>query len=36
MVALMHYRQLLAFGEKGFPSDGFAHGGTEPFYPADR
>jgi hypothetical protein len=34
MVALMHYRQLLALGEKGFPGDGFAHGGWEPFYPA--
>jgi S1-C subfamily serine protease len=34
MVALMHYRQLLALGEKGFPADGFFHGGTEPFYPA--
>ncbi len=32
LVALMHYRQLLAFGDKGFPSDGFASGGVEPFY----
>jgi len=32
LVALMHYRQLLALGEKGFPSDGFASGGWEPFY----
>ncbi len=36
MVALMHYRQMLALGEKGFPSDGFAHGGWEPLYlPSD-
>jgi hypothetical protein len=36
LVALMQYRQLLALGEKGFPSDGFAHGGWEPFYlPSD-
>jgi S1-C subfamily serine protease len=32
LVALMHYRQLLALGEKGFPADGYYHGGTEPFY----
>jgi len=32
LVALMHYRQLLALGEKGFPGDGFSHGGSEPFY----
>jgi S1-C subfamily serine protease len=34
MVALMQYRQLLALGAKGFPGDGFFHGGWEPFYPA--
>jgi hypothetical protein len=34
LVALMQYRQLLALGEKGFPGDGFFHGGWEPFYPA--
>jgi S1-C subfamily serine protease len=33
MFALMQYRQMLAVGEKGFPNDGFAHGGWEPFYP---
>src|SRR5207302_1196760 len=33
MVALMQYRQMLAFGEKGFPGDGFYHGGIEPYYP---
>jgi serine protease Do len=32
LVALMQYRQFLALGEKGFPGDGFFHGGTEPFY----
>jgi S1-C subfamily serine protease len=33
LVALMHYRQMLALAEKGFPGDGFWHGGVEPFYP---
>jgi serine protease Do len=33
LFALMQYRQMLAVGEKGFPGDGFAHGGWEPFYP---
>jgi S1-C subfamily serine protease len=32
-LAMYHYRQLLAFGPKGFTSD-FHHGGVEPFYPA--
>lgn len=32
LVALYQYRQLLAFGEKGFSGD-FSHGGMEPFYP---
>jgi len=31
LIALFHYRQLLAFGEKGFVGD-FSHGGQEPFY----
>jgi serine protease Do len=33
LLALMQLRQMLAVGEKGFPSDGFYHGGVEPFYP---
>ncbi len=32
-LAMYHYRQMLAFGPKGFTSD-FHHGGVEPFYPA--
>jgi S1-C subfamily serine protease len=32
LTALTLYRQMLALGEKGFPGDGFAHGGFEPFY----
>ena len=32
LVALYQYRQLLAFGDKGFSGD-FSHGGVEPFYP---
>jgi S1-C subfamily serine protease len=32
LVALYQYRQLLALAEKGFPGDGFAYGGYEPFY----
>jgi S1-C subfamily serine protease len=32
LVALMQYRQLLAFGPKGFTADGYSHGGCEPFY----
>jgi S1-C subfamily serine protease len=32
LVALYHYQQLLAAGEKGFTGD-FSHGGVEPFYP---
>jgi len=32
LMALYLYRQLLAFGEKGFVGE-FSHGGTEPFYP---
>jgi hypothetical protein len=32
LVALYHYQQLLAVGEKGFTGD-FSHGGVEPFYP---
>jgi hypothetical protein len=32
MLALYQYRQLLAFGEKGFVRD-FYHGGVEPYYP---
>jgi S1-C subfamily serine protease len=32
LVALYHYQQLLAMGEKGF-SGGFSHGGVEPLYP---
>lgn len=37
LVAMYHYRQLLAFGEKGFIGE-FSHGGTEPFYllPSDK
>jgi S1-C subfamily serine protease len=31
LLALYHYRQFLAFGEKGGFRD-FSHGGTEPFY----
>lgn len=31
LLALYQYRQLLAFGEKGFTGE-FSHGGTEPFY----
>ena len=36
LLALYQYRQLLAFGEKGFSGD-FSHGGVEPLYlpPAD-
>ena len=33
LVALWEYRQMLALGAKGFPSDGFSHGGVKPFYP---
>jgi serine protease Do len=32
LAALFQYRQLLAFGEKGFATNYFSHGGTEPFY----
>jgi S1-C subfamily serine protease len=32
LLALYQYRQLLAFGPKGFVGD-FSHGGSEPFYP---
>ena len=32
LVALYQYRELLAFGEKGFSGD-FSHGGVAPFYP---
>jgi S1-C subfamily serine protease len=32
LVALYQYRQLLAFGDKGFSGE-FSHGGVEPFYP---
>ena len=32
LVALYQYRQLLAFGDKGFTGD-FSHGGVAPFYP---
>ncbi len=32
LVALYQYRLLLALAEKGFPGDGFSHGGFEPFY----
>ncbi len=37
LVALYQYRQLLAFGEKGFIGE-FSHGGMEPFYlpPAEK
>ena len=31
LVALYQYRQMLAFGPKGFVGD-FSHGGVEPFY----
>ena len=36
-MALYQYRQLLAYGAKGFVGE-FSHGGIEPFYPlpADR
>lgn len=34
VLALFLYRQLLAYGPKGFTGkDGFYHGGTEPYYP---
>jgi hypothetical protein len=32
LIALYHYRQFLAYGEKGFEVR-FNHGGVEPFYP---
>ena len=32
LMAMYHYRHLLAFGEKSFTGD-FSHGGVEPFYP---
>ena len=31
LIAMYQYRQLLAFGEKGFIGE-FSHGGVEPFY----
>jgi S1-C subfamily serine protease len=31
LIGLYHYRQLLAYGDKGFVGE-FSHGGTEPFY----